>query len=90
MKNISIDAIPVIGKVVNANEKPLVISKPKKGKKLSFAIKVSIPVIQNILGNADNIGEFLGLELDPITQVLTLHFEKKDVELEKELAHEMR
>ena len=91
MEKISIEPIPVVGRIVDANEKPLkIVEGNSKGKKISFAIKVSIPTMQNIIGNADEIDKFLSMELDPSTQILTLHFSKSNKKEESELAHEMR
>ena len=62
----------------------------KGGKKISLATKVDDAFIQMLFDNQENVGKFIDLEIDPSTNILTLHFEKKDIELEKELAHEMR
>lgn len=62
----------------------------KGGKKISLATKVDDAFIQMLFENQENVGKFIDLEIDPSTNILTLHFEKKNIELEKELAHEMR
>lgn len=67
-----------------------IIESANKGKKISLATKVDDAFIQMLFENKENVGKFIDLEIDPSTNILTLHFEKKNIELEKELAHEMR
>lgn len=81
--------IPEINKMEKLPIKIVEVSK-KKGSKLSFATKVDDAFIINLMKDQLCIGKFIDLEIDPETDILTIHFEKKDIELEKELAHEIR
>lgn len=83
--------IPIVTKKDLGITNPIkIIESAKKGKKISLATKVDDAFIQMLFENKENVGKFIDLEIDPSTNILTLHFEKKDIELEKELAHEMR
>lgn len=84
--------IPIVTKKDLGITNPIkIIEGAKKGgKKISLATKVDDAFIQMLFDNQENVGKFIDLEIDPSTNILTLHFEKKNIELEKELAHEMR
>lgn len=83
--------IPIVTKKDLEITSPIkIIETAKKGKKISLATKVDDAFIQMLFDNQENVGKFIDLEIDPTTNILTLHFEKKNIELEKELAHEMR
>lgn len=83
--------IPIVTKKDLEITSPIkIIESAKKGKKISLATKVDDAFIQMLFDNQENVGKFIDLEIDPSTNILTLHFEKKNIELEKELAHEMR
>lgn len=62
----------------------------KRNESLSFATKVDDGFIQKLLEEEADIGKFISLEYDPDTNILILHFERVNKQLEKELAHEMR
>lgn len=81
--------IPNINNIVKQPVKIVETSK-KRGAKLSFATKVDEGFIINLLNEGENIGKFIDLEVDLNTNILIIHFEKRDKEVEKELAHEMR
>lgn len=89
MKDIQIEPIPG-GTVFKTSPVKIVESTKKQGGKLSFATRVDTGFIFNLTSECENIGKFIGLDVDPQTNILTIYFEKKDNELEKELAHEMR
>ena len=84
--------IPIVTKndLKITNPIKIIETAKKGGKKISLATKVDDAFIQMLFENQENVGKFIDLEIDPSTNILTLHFEKKNIELEKELAHEMR
>ena len=58
----------------------IVESSKKKGNKVSLAVKVDDGFIFNLLSEKDYIGNFIDLELNAESNILILHFERRDVE----------
>lgn len=68
----------------------IIESSNKRGKKVSLATKVDDGFIFNLMNEQENIGKFIDLELDTANNIMTIHFERVDKELQAELAKEMR
>ena len=56
----------------------IIESAKKGGKKISLATKVDDSFIQMIFDSQNKIGKFIDLEIDPDTNILIIHFEKKE------------
>lgn len=56
----------------------IVESSKKKGNKISLGVKVDDGFIFNLLSEKDYIGNFIDLELNAESNILILHFERKN------------
>lgn len=74
VKDISI--VPVVTK--EGIDKPVKIieSAKKRGSKVSLATKVDAGFIGMLANEQNNIGKFIDLEIDPTTNIMTIHFER--------------
>lgn len=68
----ALDVLPEDSEIVK-----IVESFKVKGSIISFATKVDCGFTCNLVNNMEHVGKFIDLEIDPITNILTIHFETK-------------
>ena len=74
MKEVSI--VPVMTK--EGIDKPVKIieATKKRGSKISLATKVDAGFIGMLVSEQNNMGKLIDLEIDPVSQIMTIHFER--------------
>lgn len=79
MKAISVTPV-ITKKDLPIEESIKIVDSRKRGKKISIVTRVDDAFVVNMFADKDNIGKFIDMELDPSTNLLTIHFERKDKE----------